>query len=157
MEDDELLYSISREKITEKILFPVHTEDFTHLTSAFGKRSAIIGGDYAQHRGVDIAGSWRARVLAAADGIVIDHWLNHPIKGKAIYILHPDGSKTGYLHLSESYVHERDKDGNPWKVKAGDVIGRVGNTGLSDGDHLHFSVEIDGVMVNPMLYLTMPE
>jgi murein DD-endopeptidase MepM/ murein hydrolase activator NlpD len=155
-------------------LFPLHHDDFKwdgkegDLSSPFGERISPfrerMGGSLGFHTGVDLwgvshVGVWQARVVAAADGVILNHWFNHPIYGKMIEILHEDGSITRYAHLSVSYIHEkRVVSGKlvPWEVKRGDVIGRIGDSGYSQGTHLHFELEIDGRVVNPLKYIDIP-
>ena len=168
-----------------RYVFPIHPDDFLwdkvkgDLTSPYGERDPEeIGGlGDGFHEGLDLwgkseVGTWQGRVVAAAGGIILNHWFNHPVKGKYIEILHDDGSITEYAHLSKSLVHERRKleDGSviPWRVEQGEIIGRVGNTGLSKGvleykTHLHFALRIPdsetGVLryVNPLKYILIPE
>lgn len=164
-------------------IFPIHPDDFKwdgisgDLTSPYGERDPKeIGGRGDEfHEGLDMwgvshVGVWQARVVAVADGVVLNHWLDDPVKGEYVEILHKDGSISEYDHLSKCYVHERRKmDGKmvPWEVKQGDVIGRIGNTGTSKGyltykTHLHFGLRrIDpqtGELryVNPLRYIDVP-
>ena len=163
--------------IRKKYLFPIHIDDFVwdgkrgQLTSPYGERNPDeIGGlgDW-YHDGLDLwgvsnVGTWHARIVAVSDGVVINHWLNHPFYGKMIEILHDDGYVSRYAHLSTSYVHEKQLILNewlPWRVKQGEVIGRQGNTGLSKGrfvykEHLHFELRINGKSVNPLRYIDVP-
>lgn len=159
LRNDELMISLAKSRVPEheKILFPMHEDDFTHLTSAFGKRGAIIGGGFSDHKGLDISGIWKARIVAVKDGVIKAHWLSHPVYGKAIFIDHLDGTESAYYHLSESYIHERYNSGMPWVVKKGEVIGRMGNTGLSQLQHLHFVYSIKNEQVNPIFYIKIPE
>ena len=142
--------------------FPVATDDW-YVTSEFGKRMSPKYKVYRHHEATDIsvenARAGMPQIVAIADGTIRDHWLGHPTKGKWIIIDHDNGMVSSYAHLSISYIHERRPDGTPWRVKAGEVIGRMGATGEAFGAHLHFELEIDGVLVNPMLYLdqVLPE
>lgn len=145
--------------------FPIADEDWK-VTSPFGVRVSPIYGILAHHDGVDISIDNPARgmpqIAAVADGQILEHWYSHDTKGRHIVIDHGWG-RSHYCHLSTSYIHERNPDGTPWQVRAGEVIGRMGDTGAAFGAHLHFEleVEIDGEMqnVNPMLYLdqVLPE
>lgn len=158
--------------------FPIHDDDFIwdgeggDLTSPFGERDPReVGGlgDYF-HDGLDLWGvshvaTWRARVVAVEDGVILNHWINHEVYGKMIEILHLDGSISMYAHLSKSYIHERrvvNGELVPWIVEKGDVIGRIGDTspfykvrGMKT--HLHFQLTIDGRLVNPLKYIKVPE
>ena len=127
---------------------PVHIDDFKKLTSPYGLREiprAIYTGGAVNrdHAGIDISGTWRARILAIADGEVIDKWFppvdgkgGHPIYGGMIRVLQDDGRIVLYAHLSATYVNETDNR----FIKQGQVIGRMGNTGISAGQHLHIEV-----------------
>jgi murein DD-endopeptidase MepM/ murein hydrolase activator NlpD len=156
LEDDEFITEIINSREYKKILFPMHPEDFIHLTSSFGKRGAVIGGGYSDHLGLDMSGIYGARIISVKDGVIEHHWIDHPIYGKAVFINHLDGTESRYFHLSESLIHERRADGSRWKVKAGDVIGKQGATGLADGSHLHFEYLIDNQPVNPLFYVQIP-
>lgn len=102
------------------------------------------------HNGIDIAAPTGSSVIAAADGVVVEanssnRW-GHGW-GYYVLILHPDGSRTMYAHLSRVSVQVGQH------VQAGEVIGAVGSTGHSTGPHLHFGVMVNGRWVNPMQYL----
>lgn len=142
----------------EGYLFPVHPDDFLFYTSAYGWRVSPILGVERKHNGIDIAAVWMAQIVAIADGTVIEHWpppdgyfKGHPVYGGMIKIEHDDGSESLYAHLSQSRVHTGKR------IKAGSIIGRIGNTGMSRGYHLHLELFIGGENVNPLLYLQNPE
>ncbi len=98
--------------------------------------------DQQTHLGIDLASIAQAEVEAANTGrVVYADWLG--IYGQMVIIDHGLGLQTMYAHLSQINVQTGDK------VKKGDTIGRTGQTGLAGGDHLHFSVLISGVPVNP--------
>lgn len=140
------------------LLWPILEEDYKHMSSPIGRRrSPVYGGQYRFHRGMDIVGVEKARIVAAATGIITDvyphphgKWAGHKTKGGYVEIAHPGGWVTRYSHLSVVYEEW-------WKIgtviKAGDIIGRQGNTGLSIDDHLHFELLKDGVHKNPLKYL----
>jgi len=140
------------------LILPLHPDDYKKLTSPIGRRTLpIYGGQFRVHRGLDLAGVWKARILAAADGYISDvyphphgKWKGHKTKGGYIEITHADGYVTRYAHMSEV-------DKRWWvigtKVAAGAELGRQGNTGLSLAAHLHFEVLRDGVHVNPLVYI----
>ena len=144
-------------------MFPVATEDYTVLTSPQGRRISPILHIEMDHRGLDIAGVWKSRIQPIKLGTVLEHWpppgtegpngiiyKGHPVYGGYIVIKHDNGTLSKYAHLSETYVHQGDI------VEVGDVIGRMGDTGIADGIHLHFELEISGKTVNPLLYIPYP-
>ena len=116
------------------------------LTSNFGSRRDPITRGRAFHAGLDIAAAPGAPVRATADGVVTRAGRNGGL-GKSVFLSHGYGLSTRYGHLSAFDV----KAGQ--RVKRGDVIGRVGNTGRSTGYHLHYEVHLDGKAVNPVAYL----
>jgi murein DD-endopeptidase MepM/ murein hydrolase activator NlpD len=116
------------------------------LTSGFGYRADPMTHGRGVHQGVDIAAAHGQPVRASADGIVMRA---NPIGGlgNAVYIAHGFGVTTRYGHLSRLDVRPGQR------VKRGDVVGRVGNTGRSTGPHLHYEVRVDGEPVNPIAYI----
>jgi murein DD-endopeptidase MepM/ murein hydrolase activator NlpD len=88
-------------------------------------------------------------VTAPADAIVA---LAEPlqVRGNAVILDHGRGVFTGYWHLSELRVTPGQR------VAAGDLLGLVGNTGLSTGAHLHWELRIYGIAVDPMQFLAEP-
>lgn len=116
------------------------------LTSGFGSRSDPVTHGRGDHQGVDIAAAPGQPVRASADGIVMRAGTLGGM-GKAIYVAHGYGVTTRYGHLSKIEVRPGQR------VKRGDVIGRVGNTGRSTGYHLHYEVRQDGEPVNPLVYI----
>ena len=116
------------------------------LTSGFGYRSDPVTHGRGDHQGVDIAAAPGQPVRASADGIVMRAGTIGGL-GKAIYLAHGYGITTRYGHMSKVEVRPGQR------VKRGDVIGRVGNTGRSTGYHLHYEVRQDGQPVNPLVYI----
>ena len=112
------------------------------ITSPFGYRYHPILHVYKLHTGVDIGAPYGASVRAAASGVVVHaSWLG--AYGNGIIIAHGDGLATLYGHLSHIGVSVGQE------VHAGQVIGRVGATGLATGPHLHFEVRKYGTPVPP--------
>ena len=99
--------------------------------------------DQQVHLGFDLAVSQHTPVVAANDGKVV--WAAPlGIYGNCIVVDHGYGLQSIYGHLSEFAIKEGDT------VKRGQTMGKTGSTGLAGGDHLHFSMQIDGVQVNPV-------
>ncbi len=116
------------------------------LTSGFGYRNDPVTHGRGDHQGVDIAAAPGQPVRASADGIVMRSGMIGGL-GKAIYLAHGYGITTRYGHMSKVEVRPGQR------VKRGDIIGRVGNTGRSTGYHLHYEVRQDGEPVNPLVYI----
>ncbi len=140
-----------------RFLFPVAAEDYLEWTSPFGTRVSPLLKVLLYHEGIDLRAAPRAQVVAAADGWVDELWpppngyfVGHPVYGGLIVLRHAGGFKTLYAHLSAVYVQG-------WQlVKRGQVIGRIGSTGQSAGEHLHFEILVNGSPVNPILYVGLP-
>jgi murein DD-endopeptidase MepM/ murein hydrolase activator NlpD len=115
-----------------------------YVTSAYGMRISPITRTRLFHNGIDIRGGMGAPVYAAMAGRVSYTGYNE-VYGYHIVISHHSGYRTLYGHLNRIRV----KSGA--YVSAGQRIGDVGNSGLSTGPHLHFTVYKNGVTVNPRL------
>lgn len=116
------------------------------LTSNFGVRIDPFRGGRAMHAGVDIPGSYATPVYATADAVVgRTGWIGG--YGNLVELEHGKGIQTRYGHLSSITV------GPGKRVKRGELIGLMGSTGRSTGNHLHYEVRIDGRAVNPMPFL----
>jgi len=139
--------------------FPIAAGDYMVLTSPFGFRVSPLLNIEVHHEGLDISSVWHSQVLAVADGVVTEHWpppddywRGHETYGGTVTILHDNGLSTLYAHMSWTRIHTGDR------VRAGQVIGRVGNTGKSDGQHLHIEVlTATGERLNPLLYIREAE
>lgn len=105
-------------------------------------------GGTRMHKGIDIAAPEGTPVGAASGGTVTRVGISGNAGGKRVRVDHGKGMFTNYEHLSSYAVNEGDR------VVAGQIIGRVGNTGIGTGPHLHFSVWVNNREVNPMPYLT---
>jgi murein DD-endopeptidase MepM/ murein hydrolase activator NlpD len=115
------------------------------VTSLFGNKRGW-GGHGHVHEGIDIAGPRGTPIVAPGDGIVTYAGYKNGY-GKSIVIDHGYGISTLYGHCSAFFVEEGQR------VQRGSLIAAIGNTGRSTGPHLHFEVRVDGVPVDPMLYL----
>jgi len=117
------------------------------ISSRFGPRRSPGGIGSTNHQGIDIAAPGGTPILAAADGIVVQSFWNGGF-GNFILIDHGGGYRTAYAHNSRNIVSTGDR------VVQGQVIGYVGTTGNSTGNHLHFEIRRNGVPVDPLLYFT---
>ena len=115
-------------------------------TSSFGYRKDPFTGKRALHHGIDITAPKGRAVIAPGDGVVIKAGRATGY-GKVVYLAHGFGLVTRYGHLSKIDVEPGQK------VRRGETIARVGNTGRSTGTHLHYEVRLNGRAVNPLGYV----
>ena len=118
-------------------------------SSAFGLRRFFNEQPRSPHSGVDIAAPDKSAVVAPAAGVVVatgDYFFN----GNTVLIHHGQGLVTMYCHLSEIDVQDGER------LDAGDPIGKIGQTGRVTGPHLHWSLSLNQVRVNPELFLVEP-
>jgi len=116
------------------------------VTSGFGKRSDPFTGYPKMHDGLDIATHTGTPVIAPCDGIVTRVKRDYGY-GKMLEINNGQGIVLRFGHNSKIIVNRGDR------VKRGDLISYVGNTGRSTGPHLHYEVIVNGVPVNPKQYI----
>lgn len=116
------------------------------VTSEFGSRENPFGPGTEFHKGLDIATRMGKEVAAPADGLVVEAAYRSD-DGNIIRIDHGYGLSSSYAHLSKLVAKQGIR------VKRGDVIGYVGDTGRSTGTHLHYGVYVNNVPVNPRKYL----
>ena len=123
---------------------PLQTAEFT---SGFGVRSDPFRHGAAMHPGIDLAAPYGTPVYATAEGTVLRAGWNSGGYGNLVEIDHGRGIITRYGHMSAVLVHAGDR------VTRGQQIGRVGSTGRSTGNHLHYEVRIDNSPVNPIPFM----
>ena len=116
------------------------------VTSSFGFRKSPFTGLREKHEGWDIAARNGAPVRATADGVVVVEGRNYGY-GNLVEIDHGYGIVTRYGHNSKHLVKVGDR------VKRGQVVSLVGNTGRSTGPHLHYEILLNGVPVSPKNYI----
>ena len=119
---------------------------YTRISSEFGYRIHPILNVQQYHSGLDMAAPGGSPILAAADGVVVASSYNATM-GNYVMINHGGGLYTVYMHASALYVSAGQT------VSKGQNIAAVGTTGRSTGNHLHFSVRLNGSYVNPWNYL----
>ncbi|OBQ87799.1 M23 family metallopeptidase [Mesorhizobium sp. WSM3873] len=115
------------------------------MTSTFGPRKHPILGTVRIHKGVDWAAPVGTPIMAAFDGEITFQG-DGGSYGNLVKITHANGRETRYAHMQKFAI----ASGVGTKVKAGDVIGYIGTTGLSTGPHLHFELYQGGQAIDPL-------
>ena len=118
-----------------------------YISSGYGVRRDPFTGEKREHKGVDIAAPYGTPVQVVKSGIVVESTDHGGSAGVWIKVQHYDGTYTSYHHLSKRLVNVGAK------VIQGQIIGKVGSTGRSTGNHLHFQVYKGSTVVNPVMYL----
>ena len=117
------------------------------ITSKFGMRVHPVLGYERMHNGVDMAAPANTPIYAAKSGKVTTASYQSGGAGNYVSINHGDGFSSIYMHMTRYIVYKGQY------VEAGQVIGYVGSTGISTGNHLHFGISYKGEYVNPMRYI----
>lgn len=116
------------------------------ISSRFGYRTSPFTGSRQLHKGLDVAAPIGTKIISPADGKVVFAQRDGAY-GLSVKIDHGNGIITRYAHMSKFNVKRGDR------IKRGDLIGLVGNTGRSTGAHLHYEVIVNGVHTDPMAYI----
>ena len=124
---------------------PIDNKNLTHLYLVFGERLHPILGYSRPHNGLDFAAPYRSPIYATGDGVVTLA-NGGTTYGNVVFINHGYRFETRYAHMSRFIVKVGDV------VKRGQVIGYVGNTGLSGGTHLHYEVLHKDSFINPIYF-----
>jgi len=146
---DELI-SLSRRK--EEMLrslpaiLPIANDDLTRTASGYGLRVHPIYKIIKFHSGMDFTAPAGTDIYATGDGVVVAVQSSQRGLGKNIIIDHGFGYSSIYAHLSNFNVR------NGQKVRRGDIIGYVGNSGTSVANHLHYEIKVNGRNVDPVNY-----
>lgn len=119
------------------------------LSSRFGRRMDPFTGRITRHKGVDYFARTGTPVMASADGVITMAKKNGSM-GLTVEVNHGNGFKTRYAHLARLHV-KRGK-----RIKRGEILGVVGNTGRSTGPHLHYEVIFRKQHRDPLNYI-IPE
>lgn len=138
----------NKEKMLSSIpaIQPVSNKELKRMASGYGYRIDPIYKTRRMHTGMDFTANVGTEVYVTGDGVVETLEVSGWGYGRCIVINHGYGYKTRYAHLSAFKVRQGQK------VKRGELIGLVGNTGKSTGPHLHYEVEKGGAKVNPVHY-----
>jgi murein DD-endopeptidase MepM/ murein hydrolase activator NlpD len=125
--------------------------DGARITSGFGMRAHPVLGYTRQHQGIDFAAPSGTPVLAASDGEVVQiGWLSG--YGRVVTLQHPEDRSTRYAHLSAFAPGLKLGD----RVRQGEMIGKVGRTGIATGNHLHYEIAEAGRQIDPSRARTRP-
>ncbi len=123
---------------------PLQTSNY-RISSRFGYRKHPVFGTYKLHTGVDYSSGYGTPIMASGDGVVEKaQWVSG--YGRYVMLRHVNGYETGYGHMSK--IAAGIEPGV--RVRQGQVIGYVGSTGVSTGNHLHFEIKINGRFVDPV-------
>jgi murein DD-endopeptidase MepM/ murein hydrolase activator NlpD len=147
-QDEVVNLAEKKEKLYASIpaIQPVANRQLIALASGFGLRIHPVYKVKKMHNGIDFAASIGTPVYATADGSVSKVEVRFSGYGKLVEIDHGFGYRTRYAHMHDFAVR------NGQQVKRGDLIGYVGNTGLSTAPHLHYEVLINEQRVDPVHY-----
>jgi murein DD-endopeptidase MepM/ murein hydrolase activator NlpD len=147
-QDELVKLAENKEKLYAAIpaIQPVSNKQLIALASGFGLRTHPIYKMRKMHSGIDFAASIGTPIYATADGKVVTVDVKFSGYGKLVEIDHGFGYRTRYAHMHDFAVRAGQN------VKRGDLVGYVGNTGLSTAPHLHYEVLINGTQVDPVHY-----
>lgn len=115
-----------------------------YITSPYGSYRLYNGKHLADHRGTDIGGNPVGAPIKAANSGKVAFTEFLPTIGSTIILDHGQGINSIYMHMSKTLVKAGDM------IKKGQVIGRIGSTGLSNGPHLHWGISVHNVRVDPL-------
>lgn len=147
-QDDVVELAESKEMLFAAIpaIQPVANKQLIALASGFGLRIHPIYKVKKMHTGIDFAAAIGTPIYATADGNIDKLHVSFSGYGKMLEIDHGFGYRTRYAHMHGFAVRQGQK------VKRGDLIGYVGDTGLSTAPHLHYEVFVNGIHANPVHY-----
>ena len=130
-------------------VMPIKGSGFTAGSAGdFGDRIHPVTGEHSEHTGYDFSAAAGTKIRAAVGGRVVSAGWD-PIYGWETIIKSKNGFTTQYAHQ----IRDPRKLEPGMRIKAGQVIGRVGSTGMSTGPHLHFGVQKNGEWRNPVKWL----
>lgn len=146
--DDLIALAKNKDEMLKAVpaIMPIANKDLKRTASGFGPRMHPIYKIIKFHNGMDFTASTGTEIYATGDGTIESVTTSSRGLGNHVVVNHGFGYKTTYAHMSKFNVRRGAK------VKRGDVIGYVGNTGLSVAPHLHYEVTFNGEYVNPVNY-----
>lgn len=139
----ELAASIANVPSESGFLWPL--AGYNTLSSLFGNRIHPITKKANNHTGIDIPAPKGTQILAAKSGVVVTS-AYHNSYGNYVVVSHSDGTSTLYAHMSKRNATVGQT------VAQGSVVGYVGTTGSSTGNHLHFEIRVNGTRKDPVNY-----
>ena len=144
--DDIIELAKNKSKMLASIpaIQPVANKDLKRMTSGYGYRIHPIYKTRKMHYGMDYSAKVGTEIYATGDGVISKVKRNKRGYGNYVKINHGFGYETLYAHMSKYIVKKGQK------VKRGEVIGYVGNTGISTAPHLHYEVRKDNKKINPI-------
>lgn len=147
-QDEVVVLAEKKEKQSASIpaIQPISNKQLVAIASGYGWRTHPIYKVKKLHQGIDFAASIGTPIYATADGTVAEASVKFSGYGKSVEIDHGFGYRTRYAHMHGFVVRSGQH------VKRGDLIGYVGNTGLSTAPHLHYEVMLKGSQVDPVHY-----
>ncbi len=147
-QDEVVTLAEKKEKLFAAIpaIQPIANKQLIALASGFGMRVHPIYKVKKMHSGIDFAAPIGTPIYATADGKIEEVNVRFSGYGKMVVIDHGFGYKTRYAHMHEFAVRQGQN------IKRGELIGYVGDTGLSTAPHLHYEVLMNGVLINPVHY-----
>ena len=128
-------------------IFPLKETEIKYISSYFGHRPDPIYKVTKFHSGMDFSAQLGTETYATGDGVVADVEKKEWGYGNMVTIDHGFGYKTRYAHLKKAVVRKGQK------VKRGQLVGYIGNTGKTTGVHLHYEVLKNGTPVDPINFL----
>ena len=137
--DLENLDNINSIEFIEEIK-PIKPLKYVRVTSEFGRRNG------RNHNGIDLSAGTDTPIFAVLSGTVVTSTF-HRTHGNIIVIQHDDATQTAYAHNKQNFVTTGEE------VQQGQMIGTVGRTGRTTGNHLHFEYRINGIPQNPRLLI----
>ncbi len=144
--DELITLALDKEKMLQSIpsIIPIEGKELTRLSSPFGIRNDPIYNVPKMHTGLDFTAPTGAKIYASGDGVIEVMEYSTGGYGNHIIINHGFGYKSHYAHLSEF----KTRIGK--KIKRGELIGLVGNTGKSTAPHLHYEIIKNGNKIDPI-------
>ena len=140
----EILSEKERMWSSRPAIQPISNKELVRIASGFKpKRFNPVAKRWMPHKGIDFTASKGTPVYATGDGVIVKAYRSGSY-GNVIFVNHGYGYETRYAHLNKFNAKPGER------VKRGQVIGFVGNTGRSQGDHLHYEILYKGVHINPI-------